>query len=102
MSSAVRVAVPLNSMCSTKCAMPLCSADSCREPRVSHTPMLTERTCVISSVRIRSPLSNASRTIGVFDKVENTQKKKKNNTAPHQTKHRKPLTRKELHVEIEI
>ena len=52
-----RVAVPLNSMCSTKWAMPLCSAGSWREPRVSQTPMLTDRTCGIGSVRRRSPLS---------------------------------------------
>ena len=47
MSSAVRVPVPLNSMCSTKWAMPLRSTDSCREPRVSQTPRLTDRTCGI-------------------------------------------------------
>ena len=35
-------------MCSTKCAMPPLSAVSCREPRVSQTPMLTERTWVIA------------------------------------------------------
>ena len=69
MSSAERVSVPLNSMCSTKWAMPLRSAVSCREPRVSQTPMLMERTCVICSVRMRRPLSSASRTIGEFDKV---------------------------------
>src|SRR5205809_1986538 len=65
-SSAERLAVPLNSMCSTKCAMPPRSADSWREPRVSHTPMLIDRTCVIFSVRRRSPLSRTSRTIGTF------------------------------------
>ena len=70
MSSADRVAVPLKSMCSTKCAMPLRSAASCRDPRVSQTPMLIERTCVIRSVRMRSPLSRTSRTIGEFDKVK--------------------------------
>ena len=42
------VAVPLKSMCSTKCAMPPRSAVSCRDPRVSQTPMLIERTCVIA------------------------------------------------------
>ena len=36
--------VPLKSMCSTKCAMPPCSAGSWRDPRVSQTPMLTDRT----------------------------------------------------------
>ena len=44
MSSALRVAVPLKSMCSTKWAMPPCAAVSSREPRVSQTPMLTDRT----------------------------------------------------------
>ena len=63
-------AVPLKSMCSTKCAMPPRSAVSCREPRVSQTPMLTERTCVIRSVRMRRPLSRTSLTIGEFDKVK--------------------------------
>ena len=64
------VPVPLNSMCSTKWAMPPRSAVSCREPRVSQTPMLIERTCVIRSVRMRRPLSRTSRTIGEFDKVK--------------------------------
>jgi hypothetical protein len=54
-------------MCSTKCAMPPRSAVSWREPRVSHTPMLIDRTCVIRSVRIRRPLSRTSLTIGEFD-----------------------------------
>ena len=62
--------MPLKSMCSTKCAMPPRSAVSWREPRVSQTPMLTERTCVIRSVRMRRPLSRTSRTIGEFDKVK--------------------------------
>src|SRR4029079_11721564 len=70
MSYADRVVVPLKSMCSTKWAMPPRSAVSCREPRVSHTPMLTERTCVIRSVRIRSPLSRTSLTMGVLDKMK--------------------------------
>src|SRR3954468_7995255 len=69
MSSAVRVAVPLNSMCSTKCAIPPRSAVSWRDPRVSHTPMLIERTCDMRSVRIRRPLSRTSRTMGAFDKM---------------------------------
>jgi hypothetical protein len=34
-------------MCSTKCAMPPRSAASWREPRVSQTLMLIERTAVI-------------------------------------------------------
>src|SRR5579862_5522214 len=56
-------------MCSTKWAMPPRSAVSCRDPRVSQTPMLIERTCVIRSVRMRSPLSSTSLTMGEFDKV---------------------------------
>ena len=62
MSSADRVSVPLKSMCSTKCAMPLRSSLSCRDPRVSQTPMVTDRTCGIVSVMSRSPLSRTSRT----------------------------------------
>src|SRR5690606_35579286 len=65
MSSADRVAVPLNSMCSTKWAMPLSSVDSCREPRASHTPTLTERTCGIRSVSTRNPPGRTVRPIGV-------------------------------------
>src|SRR5258705_12684716 len=53
-------------MCSTKCAIPPRSALSWREPRVSQTPMLIERTCVMRSVRKRRPLSRTSRTIGEF------------------------------------
>ena len=59
--------VPLNSMCSTKCAMPLCSCGSWREPRASQTPMLTERTCGICSVRRRRPLGSTSRTMAGCD-----------------------------------
>src|SRR5690349_10825860 len=61
MSSADRVAVPLKSMCSTKCAMPLCAGVSWRDPRISQTPMLTHRTCGIDSVMRRRPLSRTSR-----------------------------------------
>src|SRR5262245_4198472 len=55
-------------MCSTKWATPLRSADSWREPRVSQTPMLIDRTCDMRSVRIRRPLSRTSLTMGEFDK----------------------------------
>ena len=61
--------VPLKSMCSTKCAMPLCSAVSWREPRVSQTPMLTERTCGIRSVRRRRPFGRTSRTIVAVHRI---------------------------------
>src|SRR5450759_2528665 len=59
-------------MCSTKWAIPPRSAVSCRDPRVSHTPMLIERTSVIRSVRMRSPLSRTSLTIGESGKVNLT------------------------------
>ena len=36
---------------------------SWREPRVSHTPIVTDRTCGIVSVMSRRPLSRTSRTI---------------------------------------
>src|SRR5688572_2981509 len=71
MSSAVRVPVPLKSMCSTKCAMPLFCCGSCREPRASHTPMLTERTCGIRSVKSRRPLGSTSRTMAASDTLAN-------------------------------
>ena len=43
----MRLVVPLKSMCSTKWAMPPRSAVSWRDPRVSQTPMLIDRTCVM-------------------------------------------------------
>src|SRR5215211_6571392 len=73
MSSAERVVVPLNNMCSTKWAMPPRSAVSCRDPRVSQTPILIERTWVIFSVRRRRPLSRTSLTIGELDKWSSQQ-----------------------------
>src|SRR3990172_12057668 len=48
-------------MCSTKCAMPVCSTGSCRDPRVSHTPTATDRTCGIRSVARRTPLARTAR-----------------------------------------
>jgi hypothetical protein len=62
MSSALRFAVPLNSMCSTKWAIPLRSSLSCRDPRINQTPMVTDRTCGMVSVMRRKPLSRTSRT----------------------------------------
>jgi hypothetical protein len=62
MSSALRVEVPLNSMCSTKWAMPLRSSLSCRDPRVSQTPRVTDRTWGIVSVISRRPFSSTSGT----------------------------------------
>ena len=61
MSSALRVCVPLKSMCSTKWAIPLRASLSCRDPRVSQTPMATDLTCGIVSVRSRNPLSRTAR-----------------------------------------
>jgi len=42
--SAERRSVPLNTMCSMKCARPFCSMASRREPLRTHTPTETERT----------------------------------------------------------
>ena len=61
--------VPLKSMCSTKCAMPSCASGSWRDPRVSQTPMLTDRTCGMRSVTRRSPFGRTSRWMAVSDTV---------------------------------
>ena len=58
MSSADRLVVPLNSMCSMKCEMPFCSGDSRREPEPIQMPTETLRTCGMTSVMIRTPLSS--------------------------------------------
>src|SRR6185369_1511151 len=58
MSSADRLVVPLNSMCSMKCEMPFYSDDSRREPEPIQMPTETLRTCGITSVMIRTPLSS--------------------------------------------
>ena len=55
MSSAERLAVPLNSMCSMKCEMPFCSGVSRREPLATQTPTDTERTCGMASVMTLIP-----------------------------------------------
>ena len=55
MSSAVRVVVPLNNMCSMKCEIPFCCAVSCREPVPIQNPTDTERMCGIASVITRIP-----------------------------------------------
>jgi hypothetical protein len=62
MTWADRVVVPLNSMCSTKCATPLSASLSCRDPRVSQTPTLTDRTCGMLSVTSLSPDRSVSAT----------------------------------------
>src|ERR1035437_7147770 len=56
MSSADRLVVPLNSMCSMKCEMPFCSVVSRREPEPIQTPTDTLRTCGMTSVITRTPL----------------------------------------------
>ena len=58
MSSADRLVVPLNSMCSMKCEMPFCSGDSRREPAPTQIPTETERTCGMTSVMTRTPLAS--------------------------------------------
>ena len=58
MSSADRLVVPLNSMCSIKCEMPFCSGVSRREPEPTQMPTLTLRTCGIASVITRTPLAS--------------------------------------------
>ncbi len=50
MSSAVRWVVPLNTMCSTKCEIPLTSGSSLRDPAFSQIPIETERMWSIFSV----------------------------------------------------
>src|ERR1017187_1811917 len=56
MSSADRLVVPLNSMCSIKCEMPFCPVDSRREPEPIQMPTDTLRTCGMISVMTRTPL----------------------------------------------
>jgi hypothetical protein len=62
--SAERRSVPLNTMCSMKCAMPLSAAGSRREPARSHIPMDTERACGIGSTTSTRPFGKTCRTIG--------------------------------------
>ena len=52
--------VPLNTMCSMKCEMPLSSAGSRREPLRSQMPTETEWTCSIGSVITTSPFGSTS------------------------------------------
>ena len=62
-TSAGRLRVPLNTMCSMKWLMPVWAGFSCRLPRLSHTPMATLRTCGMDSVTSVSPLGRTSLTI---------------------------------------
>ena len=61
MSSAERLLVPLKTMCSTKCEMPLTLGSSWREPDFTQIPIDTERMWSICSVRMVSPLGKTSR-----------------------------------------
>src|SRR5260370_39414383 len=49
---------PLTSICSRKCEMPFCSVDPRREPEPIQMPTDTLRTCGITSVITRTPLSS--------------------------------------------
>ncbi len=70
-SSAERLEVPLNTMCSMKCERPFCSGASQREPFPTQMPTETERTCGMVSLITRTPFGivvvSISRTlVGVF------------------------------------
>ncbi len=56
--AAVRLRVPLKSMCSMKWAAPFSPALSWREPVPTQMPRETERTPGTCSVRIRTPLGS--------------------------------------------
>jgi len=56
-SSAERVSVPLNTMCSMKWEIPLNSEPSSREPDLSQMPMATERMWDICSVMTVRPFA---------------------------------------------
>ena len=64
-SSAVRLLVPLNTMCSMKCARPFRSMDSARDPVPSQIPTEADRTCGIFSVTITTPLGSSARWISL-------------------------------------
>src|SRR5271167_5144914 len=55
MSSAERLVVPLNTICSRKWVMPFSDSRSFREPVRSHTPSDTDRTAGMVSVTIVRP-----------------------------------------------
>src|SRR3954463_13401424 len=66
MSSAERLRVPLNSMCSMKCESPLVSGVSLREPVETQTPRETDRTCDIRSVMMRTPFGSSALSMPRF------------------------------------
>src|SRR4249920_2062581 len=63
MSRAVgRRSVPLKNMCSAKCAMPLSSRRSYREPAANITKHETDWACAIGAVSSRVPLARVARS----------------------------------------
>ena len=68
---AEREVVPLKTMCSTKWEMPFRTRDSSREPESIQTPMETERTWGMDSVRTSRPLGRrVRRMLRAGDAVE--------------------------------
>ena len=53
--AAVRFAVPLNAMCSRKCAVPFVSLDSYRDPASIQTPTVAVSLYGVASVATRKP-----------------------------------------------
>jgi len=61
MSTALRRGVPLNSMCSMKCATPLSAGVSAREPTGTQIPTVADRSQGTCSVTMATPLSRRVR-----------------------------------------
>src|SRR5512135_2710954 len=61
MSTALRRCVPLNSMCSMKCATPLSAGVSAREPTGTQIPTVADRNQGTCSVTMATPLSRRVR-----------------------------------------
>ncbi len=69
MSRALRRRVPLNAMCSSRCATPLCSAGSLRVPTPAQTPSDVVSTESIRSVATRNPFGRVvTRTVSAAEK----------------------------------
>src|SRR5437016_3707515 len=60
MSRALRRAVPLNAMCSKKCAAPLTAGASCRVPTSTQMPSEAVSTVSTRSVTIRIPFASCA------------------------------------------
>src|SRR5207237_504871 len=60
MARALRRSVPLNAICSRKCATPLISGASCRVPTSTQRPIETVSTVSIRSVTMRSPFDSVA------------------------------------------